>query len=524
MKSRQHRHVRHLAIALCAFSIVNVNQVHAALVFDNTNSTVVFTHDIGGGVITPNTISLPTAGPIPVGTAGFPFSSTIVDGTVFSTARAGFGQITTPVFGTGIVAPGTLVTQSDPLNASVDFSTLSIDFDLRWQNTATNFGPPILGTFTLPLLAVVGANGQAKADLNNIQWKNLGGTDLRPSATVNSPVFGPGVHFTALTVPPALFNPLLLPAGDELRVSGEVLLSTKNADGPVFFYPEVPSLKTLIDDIGLPDNGVAPGIVIHFELAEDSPGGSPATGTIDGSINGDTPVAFGFYNNNPNYVNGLPNNPNNAAVRFGSTQSAQVFVQTFESFTFEAFFASDSASSFLGNGVLFGNEDDSGFIVRTVNGTNQIVVELNSNSFTPGEFVMPTALVQGDLTEFHHLALSFDQNTGEALLFIDGVLASSADFGSPVPLLRESANPFVADIGVDFNGTIDEIVYYEGVIDRAFIDAVRVLGFIDPTQVERFAGAGIGVGGIPEPTTALLGVMGLAGLGVGGRRRRRAAA
>ncbi len=482
----------------------------AALSFKNSDSTVIFTHEVNesGGPSRTVTIS---GSQIPFGPGlTFPLADSSLtenfsgNGDVVSRARAGFGQITTLFTGTGTVKPGTLITQSDPDNLSDEFSSLSIDFDLKWDVTPPRYGPPIIGAFNVPVLAVVGSGGAAKVEIIDMKWqKDTGGTvtDLRTQANVEVN-FDQGATLTAISVPPAAFSPFLLTPADDLLVNGTIKFSTKNADQPVHFYPELPSMTELAEDSNA---------FVHLEFNEAAPGNNAAGQVID-SISG---LQVGVYGTVPQHVAGIPNDPGNSAVAFDSTDNALVVVPSFQSFTAEAFIAANGAT-FLGNGIIAGEVEDDGFIIRSINGTNQIeaiIFDPSQNAFSLGPVAIP-----GPLTDFHHVALTYDDETKDAMLFVDGVLLASDNFDL-AGLTRNGGFSLVNLIGNDFNGTIDEWSYYDFAKDFAFIEATALLGQTDPTSFDRIIGA-IAGDNVPEPTTALLGLLGA--ISLAGRRRRRA--
>lgn len=507
MQSCHQRQVVRFVLSFTVVCLVAMNIAHGALSFNGAGSTVVFTHEVTDGgpsrTITTSGVAIP-AGPgsifgLPDDTLSQTFDPHVVD----SRARAGFGQITTTFTGSGIVKPGTLITQVDPNDTSDEFASLTIDFDLKWDVTPPRYGPPIIGSFNVPVLAVVGTNGSARAEIIDMRWqKDTGGviTDVRPSADL-SVSFDSGATLTALSVPPAAFVPFLLTPADDFLVNGTLKFSTKNADAPVFFYPELPSLTQLAADSDA---------FVHLEFNENSVGNT-ATGPVIDSITG---LQVGLYNSAPNHVAGIPNDVTNSAAQFASTDTATVVLPSFQSFTVEAFIAA-SGANFLGNGIIAGEADDDSFLIQSINGTNQIQATIFNSSGNP--FSLGPVAIPGLLTDFHHVALSFDHDSGDAALYIDGLLAASNNF---VGLNRTGGFSLVSNIGQDFNGTIDEWMYYDFAKDPAFIEAINLLGQTDPAAFDRLVGALAG-DSVPEPTTALLGLIGIASLA--GRRRRKAA-
>lgn len=501
--------------------ILFANVASAALVFDGAASSVTFTHDVldDGTVMRTETISGST---IPFGPGlTFPLSDTSLTAPlttdVDSRARAGFGQLTSPFFGTGTVKSGTLVTQTDLGNATEAFSTLTIDFDLHWDATAPSFGPPIIGRFNIPILAVVGAGGEAKAEIIDMHWeRSIGGTgtptDLRAPVNV-SQSFGPGTTLSALSAPGAAFSPFLVPAGDELIVRGTVKLSTKNANEPVNFYFELPEYDSLILDADP---------VIYYRFDDALIGDNPDSLGLDVD---DIAPKGGFNNgifiDSVLLVTGIDNDPANPAIAFDSTDGFQVEIEGFQSFSAEAWIASDEPGIWDSNGEAFGDDafsstgDDDGFSVRTIDGTTDLQVFINDSS---GVKNLLGTVTMTDVNDFHHVLLTWDDATKTGSFYLDGIQVLNQVF----PGLNRSGNLFNLSFGrLNYFGRVDEFAYYDYALRPETVEARHLLGQTDPSQFGRLIGAEVsGIdAAIPEPMAGVLCLMGLSTLAM---RRRRA--
>lgn len=144
------------------------------------------------------------------------------------------------------------------------------------------------------------------------------------------------------------------------------------------------------------------------------------------------------------------------------------------------------------------------FRIQSGNGQNGAIrAEVNG-----GFFVGNTVVTDG---EWHHVAVTWEDdgtpNIEDAKLYVDGLLDADLGVLAPSAFLAQAMNTASSDDvrfgeaagnNLDWNGDLDEISIFDTALSAGQIKAL----------------AGI----VPEPTTAVLGLMGLAGMGL--RRRR----
>ena len=202
------------AVTLC---LVGPGRAGAGLGSLLSSSNVIYTHDLNDDGVVAAFDRQSTDTSVPFGYGGFHLAeATINSGGVDSTAAAGLGYSQNPFLGTALIQPGTFVSQDDPGHASTDPSTVTMDYDLRWDVTPTKYGPPILSNFSVPFLAVVAAGGEASVDVE-VNWGKQNGatfTALR-SQFVDSQVFGAGTTLTTIQATPAAFSPSSVDAADD---------------------------------------------------------------------------------------------------------------------------------------------------------------------------------------------------------------------------------------------------------------------------------------------------------------------
>jgi hypothetical protein len=228
--------------------------------FNAAASSATVTHDPGtpgGGA--PFVSAIPIANGSAVLSAPFnPHTDSFLVGgnSVSTTAKAGFGrtQSTTTVKGT--FASGMGVDQQDPGHAQTA-SSMQMDFTLVWDIIGGTFGPPLIGSFSIPVGANVGASGSASFSCN-LHWNavinGVATSDLRTPYIV-SQNFGPGITLTSFTAPAAAFSPSSLTDNpgktDQIILTGFVKFTANNDADPTIV--ETPTIQDFKDLASMPE-------------------------------------------------------------------------------------------------------------------------------------------------------------------------------------------------------------------------------------------------------------------------------
>ena len=499
---------RSLTVAGSMIIALSASQTFGAILFDGPASSITFTHDVleGGTPDRSVTISgslIPTGGGTTFALSDLTLTNSVGTGIITSRAAAGMGQTTTSTTGTGVIRSGTLVTQADASDAlDPDHhvpSVLTIDYDLRWNVTAPRFGPPIVGSFNVPLLAVIGAGGTGKAEIIDMRWQRdvLGViTDLRPAANA-SVNFTPGSTLSALTVPSAAFTPGSINTGDILIVKGRVKISVDNAEDPVSFYYDTPTYDQLVANDG--------PVVYHRFNEPGAASGNPATGNVQDSSPAGT--NNGVYVGNPNYTGGIKD----TGIDFGSGSVQNDNLQSSQNFSVEFWAASNEPGNWSGPGTFLSIPGSNGINIFT-DGSPQVRFEIANQDGAAG----PTLIFNQpptDINQFHHFVLTFDDATNLAQLFFDGAPVASQNMPG---LDRSNGTMQSLFLGQNLFGRMDEFAIYDYVLRPEVIASHNLLGRTDTDALTRVFGAVVEE--IPEPATAVMGLGALAALAL--RRRR----
>ena len=507
---------RSITVAGSMMLALSASQTFGAILFNGAASSITFTHDVleGGDidrVVTITGAGIPTGGGTTFALPDLTLTNSLGTGTVTSRAAAGMGQTTTSTTGTGVIRSGTLVTQkdtSDPMDPDHHVpSVLTIDYDLRWTVTPPRYGPPIVGSFNVPLLAVIGAGGTGKAEIVSMEWiREVAGVPTSLRSAVTSPVtpgsvvnFTPGSTLSALTVQSAAFSPGSLNTGDILIVRGQVKISVDNAEDPVSFYYDTPTYDQLVSND-------APVIYHRFN----EPGAAfpnPAVGTVlDSSPAGSN---NGLYTGNPIYTNGIKDTGIDFGGGSGAVQNNNL--QSSQNFSVEFWAASNEPGSWSNPGAFVNIPGANGLSIST-NGSPQIQLNITDNLG-----VVQPALVFNqpptDITQFHHFVFTFDDATNLAQLFFDGNPVASQNVAG---VNRANGTMQSLFLGQNLFGRMDEFAIYDYVLRPEVIASHNLLGRTDTDALPRIFGAEIVE--IPEPATAVMGLGALAALAM--RRRR----
>src|SRR5438132_184048 len=175
------------AVLLAVATLAGARAAWAGISFDSA-SRINLTHDADisnpadvpfstGLISVPKSINLYPANP-------YQIDNTFTSATANTIAQGSLGQVTNATTASFVLATGTGVTQTDPINAYPGSSSLKFDVDLDWNVTTGGFGPLANGFASLNTGVVVGLNGSAEL-LINLNFLNQNGTALRTPWIVN---------------------------------------------------------------------------------------------------------------------------------------------------------------------------------------------------------------------------------------------------------------------------------------------------------------------------------------------------
>ena len=544
---------RHCWSILCAFTIclIGPGLADAGLGSLKTTSSVTYTHDLDDDGYSESPDIQVTDTALPYGYGGFFLTeATISSGGVESTAKAGLGYSQNPFLGTALIQPGTTISQSDPGNVSESQSTVTMDYDLRWDVTSPRYGPPILSNFSVPFLAIVGADGEATVDVE-VNWGKQNDTTFTPmrSSFTETMTFGPGTTLTSIQARPAAFSPYYISESDDYRIYGHIKFGAKNATEPSHIFPSV-ATPTVSYNMEV---GRSQGQYYHPFVPPgdtDNPIGDNPIGD-NGTISDDWNW-HEHYNNpidnittiNPpiltqsNHTDGriavrdlspLPHFPpgqnfspataigvtsvtgvQGQALNFGTDGELKATAPIAENFTAIIYGKSNNETWSLSGSSIINALGPNGFSIEPVPNSTKIVAKISNGSGDP-TIIGPVAVQE--ITQFHQYAVTYDNLKQIATLYVDGEAIDSATHVDR----RESGNIDLL-IGTRLDGALDEFMLLPHSLDPLVIEGLFKVGQTDPDSflhlhLDPYFGA------LPEPSSAML--LGICLVGVATARRRR---
>jgi hypothetical protein len=232
---------------------------------NEANPSVLFgSHDLDIGAAGPATgaIALPTSGTIP-GTAALmsPFGASgntlsVAGGS--SKAKGGAGHTEGSNLAKITFPSGAGVDQTDAAPHDVGPSLFSLSFNFKWDLPGPGtLGPPMTGTFTIPIAAKVGTGAGAFAKFEwNITWdaviNGVYTNNLRTPWSGTHTFTGAGTHTKTFTAPASSFSPSSIPTGgndDRLICHGAITFIANNDDSRTVIETLGPTLENVDDEI-----------------------------------------------------------------------------------------------------------------------------------------------------------------------------------------------------------------------------------------------------------------------------------
>ncbi|HEV8290616.1 MAG TPA: autotransporter-associated beta strand repeat-containing protein, partial [Tepidisphaeraceae bacterium] len=232
MKEKQ---CRRATLLVAVAVLAGVQAAWAGISFDGV-SRVNLTHDAdvsnaGDVPFSTGLIAVPRSVDI-FPTNPYQLDHTFTSGAANTIALGSLGRVTNATTASFVLAAGTGVTQTDPINAYPGESSLKFDVDLNWNVTTGGFGPLANGFASLNTGVVVGVGGSAELQIN-LSFLNQNGTALRTPWIVNK-TWTEGTYADTFSTSRVL-GAGSLPAGSKLRIVGTIEFLASNADSPSRF-------------------------------------------------------------------------------------------------------------------------------------------------------------------------------------------------------------------------------------------------------------------------------------------------
>ncbi|HEV8379517.1 MAG TPA: autotransporter-associated beta strand repeat-containing protein, partial [Tepidisphaeraceae bacterium] len=229
------KRTRRTAALLAAAVLTAARAASAGITFDAV-SRVNLTHDAdvsnaGDIPFSTGLIAVPKAVDV-YPTNPYQLDHTFTSGSANTVAAGSLGRVTNATTASFVLATGTGVTQTDPINAYPGESSLMFDVDLNWNVTTGGFGPIANGYASLNTGVVVGTNGSAELHIN-LNFLNQNGTALRTPWIVDK-VWTTGTYNDVFSTSRVLGSGAL-PAGSKFRIVGTIEFLASNADSPSRF-------------------------------------------------------------------------------------------------------------------------------------------------------------------------------------------------------------------------------------------------------------------------------------------------
>ena len=242
---------------------------------------------------------------------------------------------------------------------------------------------------------------------------------------------------------------------------------------PIAITPPTPTNTP----VATPISGLSQGLRLYYNFDADPQGlvkdwsGNGLDGTLKGGVY--SPI-FG---------------PNKALTFSGTTISLNdPFGDTSpEKMTIALFFKPTLGVTFPGTLLAWSDGHASGIYLNAymnwkVGNTDEIIEGTGADLIGPGtsgsvedHYIATTSLrsaFEASEAGWHHLAITYDQTTGIAQLYIDGTLNTSKNLGKFVPVTGSyglTIGNHPAQSGTEFTGMMDEIRIYERVLTAAEI-------------------------------------------------------
>src|SRR2546421_10671734 len=224
------------AVLLAVAEMAGARAGCAGIAFDST-SRIPLPH---GADVSSTTVPVFATGriPVPKSVDLFPVNPyqmdhTFTSGSANTIAIGSLGRITNATTASFVLATGTGVTQTDPINAYPGESSLRFDVDMFWNVTTGGFGPLANGYASLNTGVTVGLNGSAELHIN-LGFLNQNGTALRTPWIVDKQWLTQGTYSEPFSTSRVLGTGAL-PAGSKLHIVGTVEFRASNADSPSSF-------------------------------------------------------------------------------------------------------------------------------------------------------------------------------------------------------------------------------------------------------------------------------------------------
>jgi hypothetical protein len=199
----------------------------------------------GGTTNTVNNNAIAAGSPtLTYNNAGLPFTGGS------STGNAGMGESSGPTTSTLSFASGMGVSQTG--TGATAASSLTVNFTAIWNIVGGSFGPPLNGSFCVPIAEHIGATGSGSFSCD-VHWdaviSGVTHNDIRTPYLLDTQFYSKGTNaLFSYSAPAAPFSMPLLAAGDEFEMTGTLSFTALEDETSAVYIPDAAEIQSFGQD------------------------------------------------------------------------------------------------------------------------------------------------------------------------------------------------------------------------------------------------------------------------------------